>query len=555
MAKPVLMVVDDDGPSLDAICGLLGTRYGGDYEVISQRSSRPALAVLDKLSDGGVPVAVVIAACRAPDAFDPSLFTGVRVLHPRAKRVLAVPFGPNWADLILQAMTLGSIDDYVLTPWGHPEEHLYPRIGELLCAWVKSTDRPTVEAVRVVGQQWAPASAALRDFLERNNLWYGFYADDSDEGRRILDEAHQDGHRLPVAVLWNGVVLVEPTYADLAAQMGVRTRPDEGIHDLAIVGGGPAGLAAGVYGASEGLDTLIIEREAPGGQAGTSSMIRNYLGFPRGIGGLELAQKATEQAWLFGAALIGNAVTGLRPAGSHHVLTFADGGETCSRAVVLATGISYRRLGLPGLDRLSGAGVFYGAGVAEARSVGGLEVFIVGAGNSAGQAALHFAKHAAHVTIVMRGRSLTASMSDYLIKEIAGTANIVVRPRTEVTALDGGSRLEGLTLRNPDGSVHVRADALFIMIGAKPLTDWLPGGMERDNHGFVVTGRDLLRTGRTPAPWPLDRPPFESETSIPGVFAVGDLRSGSVKRVAAAVGAGSAVVQYVHEYLRTTVTA
>ena len=554
MAMPVLMVVDDD-PSVDAMCGLLGKRYGGDYEVVAQRSPGAALAVLDKLSDGGTPVAVVIAACRAPEAFDASLFTGVRALHPRAKRVLAVPFGPHWADLILQAMTLGIIDDYLLTPWGHPEELLYPRIGELLCAWVKTTDHPTVEAVRVVGQQWAPASAALRDFLERNNLWYGFYADDSAEGRRILDEAQLDGRRLPVAVLWNGVVLVEPTFADLAAQMGVRTRPDEGIHDLAIVGGGPAGLAAGVYGASEGLDTLIIEREAPGGQAGTSSMIRNYLGFPRGIGGLELAQKATEQAWLFGATLIGNAVTGLRPAGSHHVLMFADGGEACSRAVVLATGISYRRLDLPGLDRHSGAGVYYGAGLAEARSVGGLEVFIVGAGNSAGQAALHFAKHAAHVTIVMRSRSLTASMSDYLIKEIAKTANIVVLPRTEVTALDGSSRLEGLMLRNPDGTVHVRADALFIMIGAQPLTDWLPGAMERDDHGFVVTGRDLLRTGRTPVSWPLDRPPFESETSIPGVFAVGDLRSGSVKRVAAAVGAGSAVVQYVHEYLSTTVTA
>jgi thioredoxin reductase (NADPH) len=549
MANPVLMVVDDDGPSLEAICGLLGKRYGGDYEIVAQRSSGPALAILDKLSDESAPVAVVIAACRAPEAFDPRLFAGVRALYPQAKRVLAVPFGPNWADVILQAMTLGHIDDYVLTPWGHPEEHLYPRIGELLCAWVKTTDRPTVEAVRVVGQQWAPASSALRDFLERNNLWFGFYPDDSAEGRRILDEAHQDGQRLPVVVLWNNVVLVEPSFADLAAEMGVRTRPEAGVHDLAIVGAGPAGLAAGVYGASEGLDTLIIEREAPGGQAGTSSMIRNYLGFPRGIGGLELAQKATEQAWLFGAALIGNAVTGLRPAGSHHVLTFADGGEACSRAVVLATGISYRRLSLPGLDRLMGAGVFYGAGVAEARSMEGLEVVVVGAGNSAGQAALHFARYAAHVTIVMRGGSLVASMSEYLIKEIAGTANVVVRPRTEVSALYGGNRLEGLVLRDPDGSARVRAHALFIMIGAEPLTDWLPDGMERDDHGFVVTGRDLLRVGRTLAPWPLARPPFEMETSIPGVFAVGDLRSGSVKRVAAAVGAGSAVVQYVHEYL------
>jgi thioredoxin reductase (NADPH) len=350
-------------------------------------------------------------------------------------------------------------------------------------------------------------------------------------------------------MLWDGRVLVDPSTADLAAAAGVETQAEPGRYDLTIIGAGPAGLAAAMYGASEGLRTLVIEREAPGGQAGTSSMIRNYLGFPRGVSGQELAQRAMEQAWLFGAQLTMNSVTGLRRAGPDRVMTLADGGEVTSRTVVLATGVSYQRLEVPDLDRLGGAGVFYGAAVAEAQAMKGLAVFVVGAGNSAGQATLHLAKHAAHVTIVARGVALEASMSEYLIKEIRAADNIRVRCRTEVSAVHGEHRLEGLTLRQGADHTDVPARALFIMIGATPRTDWLAGTVLRDEQGFVLTGRDLMQHEALPAEWPLKRLPTQMETSIPGVYAVGDVRHRSVKRVASAVGAGSIAVQLVHEYL------
>jgi thioredoxin reductase (NADPH) len=352
-------------------------------------------------------------------------------------------------------------------------------------------------------------------------------------------------------VLWDGRALVDPSMNDLASAVGGRTRADPGVYDLAIVGAGPAGLAAAVYGSSEGLRVLIVEREAQGGQAGTSSLIRNYLGFPRGVSGRDLARRATEQAWQFGATFIYNEVCGLRTSGPHRVLTMADGSEATSRAVVLAPGIAYRRLDAPGVAKLLGAGVFYGAAVVEAKAMTGLDVFVVGAGNSAGQAALHFALYARSVTLVMRGASLGAGMSDYLVKEIDHTGNVRVLPRTEVAAAHGEHRLEGVTLRSADGSTtRAEAAAMFVMIGADPYTGWLGDAVRRDDQGYVVTGQDLLDGGgRPPAGWPLRRLPLPMETSVPGVFAVGDVRHGSVKRVASAVGAGAIAVQFVHEYL------
>jgi thioredoxin reductase (NADPH) len=380
---------------------------------------------------------------------------------------------------------------------------------------------------------------------------HGWYQASSAEGRRLLEEAGEDGARLPVVVFHSGQVFVNPSDAELLAALGFGTRPAAGSYDLVIVGAGPAGLAAAVYAASEGLDTLVVEPQVPGGQAGASSMIRNYLGFPRGVGGGDLANRALEQAWLFGVNLVlAQQATSLRVDGRRRLVRLSDGGEVAAEAVVVASGIAWRRLGVPRLEALVGAGVFYGAAGAEARALEGQEVYVVGGGNSAGQAALHLARYAASVTVVVRGPGLAASMSDYLIREIDDAPNVTVRLGTEVVGGLGGRSLEGLRLRDKaDGSVQeVRAAALFVMIGGEPRTEWL-AGVERDDRGYILTGHDLLREGRPPPSWPLERPPLLLETSIPGVFAAGDVRHRSVKRVASAVGEGAVAVQLVHQYL------
>ena len=549
MAKPIIVVFDDDGASLEILKAALTSRFGADYEIACEGAPGLCLATLDRLRRQGDQVALVVAADRRHQPTDVDFLNRVYRLHPRAKRMVIVSFANAATGAVLQAMTLGHLDDYLVVPWGHPEEQLYPQIGALLSEWVKASDHSRAEAIRIIGKQSAPRSHELRDLLERHSFTYGFYPDDSVAGRQLLRQIHQDGTRLPVVLLWDGQVLIDPSHSDIAEAVGAPTRPAPGLYDLTIVGAGPAGLAAAVYGASEGLRTLVLEREAAGGQAGTSSMIRNYLGFSRGISGRELARRAMEQGRLFGAQFTLNSVTGLRRVGPHQVVTLADGHEVTSRTVVLATGISYRRLDVPGLDRLLGAGAFYGASVAEAKATKGLEVFVVGGGNSAGQAALHFAAYAAQVTIIVRGASLAASMSDYLVKEIEIADNIAVRCRTEVAAVHGEHRLDGLTLREGDQQTTVPATALFVMIGARPHTDWLAGTVLRDEQGFVVTGRDLLHDGVPPTAWPLQRPPSQLETTMPGVYAVGDVRHASVKRVASAVGAGSIAVQLIHEYL------
>jgi thioredoxin reductase (NADPH) len=412
--------------------------------------------------------------------------------------------------------------------------------------------RPRFEVFQVVGDQWAPRSHEIRDLLSRNSIPFGFYPVDSEEGRALLEGTGVTSEHLPVVMLFDRRVLVDPSNAELAQALGIKTRPEASTYDVAVVGAGPAGLAAAMYGASEGLATAVLEHEALGGQAGTSSMIRNYLGFPRGVCGAELAQRAYEQAWILGADFIyGPSAVGLGSVGPNRVVTLGDGGEATSRAVILATGVSWRRLGVAGLEALVGAGVFYGAATSEAVAMKDERVFVVGGGNSAGQAALHLASYAAKVTMLVRGPTLAESMSDYLVRELEATANVTVRYDTEAVDGQGDGRLTGLTLkdRTSGATETVPATALFILIGAEPHTGWLPGTVRRDRWGFLVTGNDLLADGRPPAGWTLDRPPMLLETSLPGVFAAGDVRHGSTKRVAGAVGDGSVAIRLVHEYL------
>jgi thioredoxin reductase (NADPH) len=552
MSQPVILLVAHDGALLYALAGDLGRRFAADYRILAARSSAEALAVLEPLAAATEEVALVVVARELPGPGWLELLLRARELHPGAKRVLLEHRG-EWAsgEPIVRAMTLGQLDYVLFRPWRPVEQNLYLPVSDFLAGWEKSR-APGVEAIRVVGPTWAASSHQLRDTLARAGIPYGFYPDDSEDGRRLLEEAGEDGARLPVVVFRRGTVLVDPSHAELVAALGLQTRPATGGCDVLIVGAGPAGLAAAVYAASEGLQTRVLEPAIPGGQAGTSSLIRNYLGFPHGVSGEDLTWRAFEQAWLFGADLVlAQAATGLEARGSDRMVRLSDGGEVAARAVILATGVAWRRLGVPALEALAGSGVFYGAAGTEARAVRGEDVFVVGAGNSAGQAALHLARFAASVTIVAVERDLGERMSDYLVQQIEATPNVTRRMRHEVVDGHGRGRLEGLTLRDRDSgeTTAVDASAVFVLIGAEPRTDWLQGVVERDERGYVLTGRDLVEGGRPPTGWPLQRAPLLLETSLPGVFAAGDVRYRSVKRVASAVGEGAIAVQLVHEYL------
>ncbi|MDF2741361.1 MAG: fused response regulator/thioredoxin-disulfide reductase [Actinomycetia bacterium] len=549
MPEPVILVVADDGRMLDALAGDLLRRFGGDYRILAERSPTEAVTVLERLAD---PVALVIAARRMEGMDGLALLVRAHELHPLAKRVLLEHRG-EWAsgEPVVRAMTLGQLDYLLFRPWLPLEQFLYLPVSEFLAAWEKSR-APSTEAIQIVGRRWDPRSHELRETLARVAIPYGFYPDDSPEGRRLLEQAGQDGSRLPVVLFRRGLALVDPTHAELSAALGMRTHPVAGGCDVLIVGAGPAGLAAAVYAASEGYEAQVLEPAVPGGQAGTSSQIRNYLGFPYGLSGDELTMRAVQQAWLFGADLIlAQAATGLRADGHQRVVRLSDGTEVVTRAVILATGVAWRRLGVPALEALNGSGVFYGAAGSEARAMRGEHVFVVGAGNSAGQAAVHLSTYAASVTIVTIDERLGEFMSDYLVQKVQATPNVTVVLHTEVVDGHGRQRLEGLTLRDrhTGATRTVAASAVFVLIGAEPRTDWLDGVVERDERGYVLTGRDLLRDGRLPPSWPLERPPLLLETSLPGVFAAGDVRYRSVKRVASAVGEGSIAVQLIHEYL------
>jgi thioredoxin reductase (NADPH) len=552
MAKPTLVVVTDDPGTLTAATQALERRFGADDQVVA--ADAPA-AALTALGQAGEQVALLLAGQWLEGMTGIEFLCRAHELHPAAKRVLLIPFGDVAAGVAgLQAMALGQLDHWLNTPWGAPELQLYPEVSELLGQWARATARAgsRSEWVRVVGPRWSARSHELRDLLGRNNIPHGFYDAREEDGRRLLAQAGLEATDQPVVLLSDGRVLVDPPTERLAQALGAQTRPGPGRYDLAVVGAGPAGLAAATYAASEGLRTLLLEREAIGGQAGTTSLIRNYLGFPRGISGGDLAARATEQAVVFGAELVyTQPATSMRSNGADRVLTLANSTQAVSRTVVVATGVSYRRLPVPGLEELLGAGVFYGAAVTEVKAVQGQRVLVVGGANSAGQAAVHLARHAEQVTLLVRGGSLADGMSAYLVEELQRAGNVAVRLRTEVTAVEGAGRLEAVTVRDgvTEATETLPAAALFILIGAEPHTDWLASAVERDERGFVLTGRDLLRAGRPPQGWPLDRPPLLLETSLPGVFAAGDVRHGSVKRVASAVGEGAIAIQLVHQYL------
>jgi thioredoxin reductase (NADPH) len=549
-SKPVIFAVDAGAESFPRIEYALRRRYGVEYRVICETSAMWGMKRLRDLKAAGEEVALILADQWMPDIAGDEFLARAGQLFPTAKRAVLVEWGDRTTqEPVLRAMTLGHIDYYVNKPERPGDEYFHRMIAEFIYDWAKA-HRPVFAEIRLVGEQWSARSHELRDILNRNGILHEFYAADTEAGQRLLARFGKDSARFPVVILYDGQVLEDPSNADLVDAFGVNRELNRRSFDLVIVGAGPAGIAAAVYGASEGLSTLIVEREAIGGQAGTSSLIRNYLGFPWGIGGAELAKRATEQAWWFGAVFrFMRDATSLRAKGRELGVTLSDGTEVTGRAVVLATGVSYRRLGVASLEELVGTGVFYGAAVTEAKAMTGQEVYVVGGANSAGQAAAHLSEYASHVTLVVRGRSLTTSMSDYLIKEIEAAQNIDVRFGTRVVDGGGEGRLEHLVLKDLDSGLTetVAAAALFILIGAEPHTGWLPEEIVRDQQGYVVTGPDLLQDGEPPRGWPLGRLPLPMETSVPGVFAAGDVRHGSVKRVASAVGAGAITIQSVHE--------
>ena len=553
--RPLILVVDDEEAARERIVRALERRYGDDYRIVAHRSSAAALDDLRRLRDVGQELALALVDQWIPGSTGGELLAALTEVFPLAKRGLLVDWGA-WGDdrtakAIVRGMTRGDIDYYVIKPWRSPDELFHRTVVEFLYDWTKTADW-VQQAVTVVGSERSVRIQGLRTLLTRNGIPFAFRSSDSPEGARIIAESGVADPHAPVVRMLDGRVLVNPSRAELAEAYGTHTSigpSDE--YDLVVVGAGPAGLATAVYGASEGLHTLVVESEAIGGQAGSSSLIRNYLGFARGISGAELAQRAYQQAWVFGTRfLFMRRVTRIEPEHGKHLVCLSEGTKASARAVVLATGVSYRRLSVPELEDFTGAGVFYGASTAEAEPLRGGRVYVVGGGNSAGQAALHLCRYARRVTLLVRGASVAASMSKYLCDQIEATEKVDIRFHTDVVGGGGTPRLEWLTLRDRQSGERatVEADGLFVLIGAHPRAEWLPPEVERDAWGYVPTGTDLAGGGRDSA-WPLGRPPFMLETSLPRVFAVGDLRRGSVKRVAAAVGEGSVVVQQVHNSL------
>lgn len=552
MTKPIILAVDSDDAAAQITERLLRNRYGVDYTVVCDRSPARALQQLEAHRTVEEPVAILLAAQWMPQMPGVDFLTQAHGLHPHAKRVLL--FDRN--DLAgsqqrLQAIAFGQIDYLMLKPFGEPDEAFHQLITDLLVEWT-GDHQESFQIAQIIGEQWDPKAHLFRDLFERNQLPYRFYEVGSARAHELLRQVERPHGPFPLAILYNGAVLANPSVEEVADALGAGAFAPHGVYDLAIIGGGPAGLTAAVYGASEGLRTIVVEREALGGQAGTSSRIRNYPGFPRGISGGDLTRRITQQASLFGTNFyLIRSATSLRPEGSLHVVSLSDGTELVSRTVVLAMGVAYRRLGVPALERFSGAGVYYGAALTEDQAMQGQAVFVVGGGNSAGQAAVHLAKYAARVTMLVRGESLAASMSNYLIQEIQNTQNIEVRLHTQVIDGWGEGRLQGLVLkdRRSGATEQVEAAGLFVLIGAEPHTAWLPPAIQRDEQGYILTGQDLVQKGQLPKEWTLDRAPRLLETGIPGVFAIGDVRRRSVKRVASAVGEGSIVVSLIHQVL------
>ena len=549
--RAAILTVDDDPGVSRAVARDLRRRYGENYRIVRAEDGPQALDALREIKLRGEEVALLLADYRMPAMSGIEFLEQAMDLFPLARRVLLTAYADT--DAAIQAINLVDVDHYLLKPWDPPEEKLYPVLDGLLEAW-SSLDRRPVDEIRVVGHRWSARSYKVRDFLARNQVPYQWYLADEPEGDRLLSAAGADSAELPVVITPTGDPLIQPSDQELAARVGLPTTPAEDFYDLVVIGGGPAGLGAAVYGASEGLRTVLIERRATGGQAGQSSRIENYLGFPDGVSGAQLTDRARRQALRFGAeVLTARKVTRVEACGSARVIEFDDGRTISAHTVILATGVSYRLLEAPGLQSLTGRGVFYGAATTEAPSCRDQDVYVVGGANSAGQAAMHFSRYARRVVLVVRGDSLERSMSQYLIEQLAGVKNIEVRTCTEVVDGAGDGHLEQITLRSSPSGMTETVDTswLFVFIGAAPYTDWLDGLVLRDERGFVLTGPDLVVGGRRPAGWTLDRDPYHLETSLPGVFVAGDVRSESVKRVASAVGDGAMAVSLAHQYLET----
>jgi thioredoxin reductase (NADPH) len=548
--KSVILAVDDEPAVLSTVARDLRREYGKYYRVLRADSGTTALESLRQLKLRNEQVALFLVDQRMPRMSGVEFLEEAIELFPDAKRVLLTAYADTEA--AIRAINEVGLDYYLMKPWDPPEEHLYPVLTDLLDDW-QALFLPSFAGIRVVGHRWSAQSHQVKDFLARNLVPYQWLDIEIDEqARHLLELSGADGSQLPLVLFPDGPPLVQPTNIQIAEKLGLKMHAGSAFYDLVIVGAGPAGLAAAVYGASEGLSTLLIESEAPGGQAGTSSRIENYLGFPIGLSGGDLARRAVAQASRFGAEILTPLeATGIRAQDSYRFVALTDGSEISCHALLIATGASYPKLNLPGIERLTGAGVYYGAAITEALACHDKDVFIVGGGNSAGQAAMYLSKYASSVTILVRGESLAASMSQYLIAQIEAQEKIAVWPRSSVVEAKGSTSLEAIIIADAaTGNVQtVPAYALFIFVGAMPHTDWAADVLRRDSQGFILTGPDLLRDGRRSRGWNLDRDPFLLETSVPGVFAAGDVRQRSVKRVASAVGEGSMAVQFVHQYL------
>jgi thioredoxin reductase (NADPH) len=548
MGKPVILAVDDDVSVLEMVVQDLRRQYGANYRIQRAASGQAALDTCDQLKKRGDTVALFVSDQRMPGMSGVEFLGKAMEIYPDAKRALLTAYADTEA--AIQAINTAKINYYLTKPWDPPEERLYPVLNDLLETW-KENYKPPFEGIRVVGPRYTLRDHQVRDFLSRNRVPYVWLdPEQSAEGVDLLTRFKLDDRKLPVVLFGDGSYLVQPGQMELAGKIGLRTQAAKEFYDLVIVGAGLAGLAAAVYGASEGLRTLVIEDEAPGGQAGSSSRIENYLGFPEGLSGQQLAERALIQATRFGAEMLTQKATGIRTENNYNIAQLSDGREVSCHACLIAVGVYYRRLNTPGVERLTGAGVYYGAAMTEARACVDEQVFIVGGANSAGQAAMYFSKYAKKITMLVRGESLKNSMSKYLIDQIAATSNIEVRTSCQVVEAMGETRLSCLKICGPDGGEEtVPANGLFIFIGAAPNTDWLPDTVMRDTNGFLLSGPDLKVDGKLVRSWNQKREPYLLETSVPGIFVAGDVRHGSIKRVASAVGEGSISVQFIHQYL------
>ena len=547
MARPILLAIDDDVNVLEAVVQDLRRNYGADYRVMRAASGQAALDTLDQVKVREEPVALLLSDQRMPGMSGVEFLERSRDVYPEARRVLLTAYADTEA--AIQAINTARIHYYLNKPWDPPEEKLYPVLNDLLDDW-KAGYRPAFEGLRVVGHRWSERDHKVRSFLSWNHVPYRWFdITGNEEALKMLEERRLDPDKLPVVLFPDGSALVDPEPEALATKVGLSVQAAQEFYDLIIVGAGPAGLAAAVYGASEGLRTLVVEPQAPGGQAGTTSRIENYLGFPAGITGADMGRRAHIQATRFGAEFLTQRATGLRVDGQYRFIQLADGREVSSHVVLLAPGVQYRKLEVPGADLLTGRGIYYGAALVEAASCKDEDVYVVGGANSAGQAALYFSKYARSVTMLVRGAGLGVTMSKYLIDEIDRTSNIVVKPGSQVLEAMGDSHLEKIRMGGPEGEQVVPASSLFVFIGAAPRTEWLPASVQRDDKGFLLAGPDLRIDGKMSAAWKEDREPYLLESSVPGVFVAGDVRHGSVKRVASAVGEGSIAVQFVHQYL------